>query len=40
MILLKNLLVSREPLYGIGEWAARHAPGAIHFFRLTQRSLL
>ena len=26
MILLKNLLVSREPLYGIGEWAARHAP--------------
>jgi transposase len=26
MILLKNLLISREPLYGIGEWAARHAP--------------
>ena len=26
MILLKNLLLSREPLYGIGEWAARHAP--------------
>ncbi|MEO6811658.1 MAG: DUF4277 domain-containing protein [Isosphaeraceae bacterium] len=25
MILLKNLLISREPLYGIGEWAARHA---------------
>src|SRR5205814_560785 len=24
--LLKNLLVSREPLYGVGEWAARHAP--------------
>jgi len=24
--LLKNLLISREPLYGIGEWAARHAP--------------
>ena len=26
IILLKNLLLSREPLYGIGEWAARHAP--------------
>jgi transposase len=26
MILLKNLLISREPLSGIGEWAARHSP--------------
>src|SRR5206468_2693935 len=26
LLLLKNLLVSREPLYGIGEWAARHVP--------------
>jgi len=26
MVLVKNLLISREPLYGIGEWAARHAP--------------
>lgn len=26
LVLLKNLLISREPLYGIGEWAARHAP--------------
>ena len=26
LILLKNLLISREPLYGIGEWAARYAP--------------
>jgi transposase len=25
-ILLKNLLASREPLYGVGEWAARHVP--------------
>jgi transposase len=24
LLLLKNLLVSREPLYGIGQWAARH----------------
>src|SRR3982750_2535948 len=26
LVLVKNLLVSREPLYGVGEWAARHAP--------------
>jgi transposase len=25
-LLLKNLLISREPLYGLGEWAARHVP--------------
>jgi transposase len=29
LILLKNLLVSREPLYGVGEWAARHHPGPL-----------
>lgn len=26
LLLLKNLLVSREPIYGVGEWAARHDP--------------
>jgi transposase len=26
LVLVRNLLLSREPLYGIGEWAARHAP--------------
>jgi transposase len=26
LVLLKNLLISREPLYGVGEWAARHDP--------------
>jgi hypothetical protein len=26
LLLLKNLLISREPLYGLGEWAARHVP--------------
>ena len=26
LILLKNLLISREPLYGVGQWAARHLP--------------
>ena len=28
-VLAKNLLLSREPLYGIGEWAARHAPECL-----------
>jgi len=26
LLLLENLLISRKPLCGIGEWAARHAP--------------
>jgi transposase len=25
-MLLRNLLISREPLYGVGEWAACHEP--------------
>jgi len=29
LILVRNLLLSREPLYGIGEWAARHAPDLL-----------
>ena len=29
LVLLRNLLLSREPLYGIGEWAARHAPDLL-----------
>ena len=29
MVLLKNLLLSREPLYGVGEWAAKHVPGLL-----------
>jgi transposase len=29
LILLKNLLLCREPLYGIGDWAARHAPDLL-----------
>jgi transposase len=31
MLLLKNVLLSREPLYGIGEWAARFDPQALGF---------
>src|SRR4051794_11065081 len=26
LILLENLLISREPLYGVGQWAARYLP--------------
>jgi transposase len=26
LVLLRNMLLSREPLYGVGEWAARHEP--------------
>ena len=29
IVLLKNLLFSREPLYGLGEWASRHAPDLL-----------
>jgi transposase len=28
-VLLRNLLVSREPIYGLGDWAARHAPDTL-----------
>jgi transposase len=29
LVLLRNLLVSREPIYGMGEWAARYAPDLL-----------
>jgi hypothetical protein len=29
LVLVQNLLVSREPLYGVGQWAARHVPGLL-----------
>ena len=29
LVLLRNLLVSREALYGVGDWAARHAPDVL-----------
>jgi transposase len=29
LLLARNLLVSREPLYGVGEWAARHEPTVL-----------
>jgi transposase len=36
LVLLKNLLMSREPLYGVGEWAARHVPDLLG---LSERQL-
>jgi transposase len=29
LVLLRNLLISREPIYGVGEWAARYAPDLL-----------
>jgi transposase len=29
LVLVQDLLISREPLYGVGEWAARHVPGRL-----------
>ncbi len=29
LVLLRNLLLSREPIYGVGEWAARHVPQTL-----------
>ena len=29
IVLLQNLLISREPLYGVGQWATRHDPARL-----------
>ena len=29
MLLVRNILISREPLYGVGEWASRYAPDLL-----------
>ena len=29
LVLLRNLLLSRQPIYGVGEWAARYAPDLL-----------
>jgi hypothetical protein len=36
LVLLRNLLTSREPLYGVGEWAARYEP---HLLGLSDTQL-
>ena len=30
ILLIKNVLVSRQPLYGVGDWARRHPPECFH----------
>jgi transposase len=33
LVLLRNILVSREPIYGVGQWAARYAPDLLDLKR-------
>src|SRR5664279_4169592 len=40
LVLLRNLLVSREPIYGVGEWAARHAPDLLGLAAANEIGLL
>jgi transposase len=39
LLLVRNVLVSREPLYGIPEWAARHAPELLDLFHCDVAAL-
>jgi len=39
ILLLKNVLLCREPLYGVGEWAARYAPEVLGFAETQLPSL-
>jgi transposase len=29
LVLVRNILMAREPVYGVGQWAARHAPDQL-----------
>ena len=29
LVLVRNILIAREPVYGVGQWAARHAPDQL-----------
>jgi transposase len=40
LVLLRNLLISREPIYGVGEWAARHVPNLLGLAAEKEISLL
>lgn len=37
VVLLKNMLISRDPIYGVGEWAIRYAPDLLG---LSQQQIL
>jgi transposase len=32
LVLLRNILISREPIYGLGQWARRYAPDLLDLF--------
>ena len=32
LVLLRNILVAREPIYGLGQWAARFAPDLLDLY--------
>ena len=32
LVLVRNLLICREPMYGVGEWAALHAPDVLDLY--------
>ncbi len=44
LVLLKNILLSREPIYGLGEWAEAHAPDllglCVYFLALLTQALI
>ncbi len=33
LVLVRNILIAREPVYGVGQWAARHAPGQLDLWK-------
>ncbi len=39
LVLLRNLLISREPIYGVGEWAAQYAPDQLGLLESEVRLL-
>jgi transposase len=39
MLLVRNILLSREPVYGLGEWAQRHAPDLIEISSTKMKHL-
>ena len=39
LLLIRNLLLSREPIYGLGEWAERHAPEVLGLSRADFKHL-
>jgi hypothetical protein len=36
MAMVRNVLLSRQPIYGVGEWAARFAPDLFNLWEACQ----